>query len=218
MRSLILVLVLGTAAASLSGCFSQLKPLRGGSAVAPVKAGVTAVAGPAATITQPENPAAKSSQRVAATEEVVYVFPQATEVVTTTTEPSGTVISVVEKIPAGTRKVSLSKQETEQMLGASQQDDSREITAKLASMKPVQFAGIGLMVVAAAMFHPVARAAVGAGKEMQMTVAAVGAALVFAPMLLVGNEKLILVGGLVLIVAVFGLSRLSYYKAKADSR
>jgi len=181
------------------------------------KVSTTATA-PAATITQPENPAASSRQQVEATEEIVYVFPQATEVVTTVTEPSGAVVSTVEKIPAGTRKVASTKQKTEQLLGGAQKDDSREISAKLASMKPVQIAGVLLMLAAAAMFHPAVRVAVGAGKEMQMAVAAVGAALVFAPMLLVGNEKLILVGGLALLVAVFGLTRLSYYKAKADSR
>lgn len=202
--------------ATLAGC-SVLqpgpKPQRGGSATV---SRPTAVSPATATITQPENPTGSSKQETKEQEATTYIFPQATEVVTETKQPDGSSIVVTEKIPAGTKKIVSASRDVRQEIGAAQKDDSREITAKLASFKPVQYVGIALLLVAAAMFHPLVRGAIGGGKEIQMATAGIGVALIFGPSLFVGNERLILLGGLAVLLVTYGLSRLAYYKGKHD--
>ncbi len=200
---------------ALTGCLgTSPKPLRGGGATV---TGRTPQAAPSVTISQPDNPKGTSKQETKEQETATYVFPQATTVVTEVKAPDGTSTVVTENIPAGTRKITTNVRDVKQELGASQEDTSREISAKLASFKPVQFVGIALMLAAAAMFHPLVRAAVGGGKEIQMATAGIGVALIFGPTLFVGNERLILIGGLATLLVAYGLSRLAYYKGKNDS-
>jgi len=202
--------------AALAGCgvFQPgPKPQRGGSATV---SRPTAVSPATATITQPENPTGSSKQETKEQEVTTYVFPQATEVVTETKQPDGSSIVVTEKIPAGTKKIVSASRDVRQEIGAAQKDDSREITAKLASFKPVQYVGIALLLAAAAMFHPLVRGAIGGGKEIQMATAGIGVALIFGPSLFVGNERLILLGGIAVLLVTYGLSRLAYYKGKND--
>lgn len=202
--------------AALTGCgvfTASPKPHRGGSATV---IGKTPQAPSAVTIEAPENPKSTSKQETKEQEVTTYVFPQATEVITETKQPDGSSVVITEKIPAGTKKIVNSQRDVRQEIGASQKDDSREISAKLASFKPVQFVGIALLLAAAAMFHPIVRAAIGGGKEIQMATAGIGVALIFGPSLFVGNERLILLGGLAVLLITYGLSRLAYYKGKHD--
>jgi hypothetical protein len=212
-----LILLAGLAGMfALSGCAlfqSAPKPQKGGSATV-TRPSATAPA--SVTITQPENPTGSSKQETKEQEATTYIFPQATEVVTETKQVDGSSIVVTEKIPAGTKKIVTSSRDVKQEIGAAQKDDSREITAKLASFKPVQYVGIALLLVAAAMFHPLVRGAIGGGKEIQMATAGIGVALIFGPSLFVGNERLILLGGLAALLITYGLSRLAYYKGKHD--
>ena len=205
------LIFLAATCALLAGCALVTKPLKGGGAK------IATQKGPEVTIQQPDNPAASAKQEVKQQETETYVFPVETVKVTETKTTEGTVITVTEKIPAGTKKVTEIKNDTVQEIGPAQKDTSREISAKLASFKPVQFVGIALMLFAASMFHPLIRGAVGGGKETQMAAAGVGLVLIFGPSLFVGNEKLILLGGLATLLIAYGLSRLSYYKGKHDA-
>lgn len=166
----------------------------------------------------PDNPSTPSSQVTKDVKEEKFVFVQPTERVTETKLADGSVTRLTEVIPAGTVKVTSSTRDVAQQIGAAQKDTSREVTAKLASFKPVQYVGIALLLVAAAMFHPVVRAAVSGGKEVQMAAAAVGLTLVFGPAMFVGNERIILFAGIGGLFVIYALSRLGYYKGKADSR
>jgi len=208
---------------TLAGCALFTKapaPLKGGRAsIAGSAPSATAPASvsPTATIESPENPQTPTKQTSSEKAVTTYTFPTATTTTTETKQPDGTTITVTEVIPAGTKKTVNNAREVVQEIGSAQKDTSREITAKMASMKPVQFVGIALLLAAAAMFHPVVRTAVGAGKEFQAATAAIGLALVFGPSLFVGNERLILIVGLLSALGIYGLSRLSYYKAKHDA-
>lgn len=102
-------------------------------------------------------------------------------------------------------------------VGAAQADTSRETSARLASFKPVQLAGVGFLLFAAALFHPVLRKTVGGGKSVQVALAIGGIVLIFGPTLFVGRENLVL---LLIAVAVAGWwlnSRASYHEGRADS-
>lgn len=207
---------LSVVALLLGGCSffgSGLKPQKGGAATV-TKGSLTAPA--TVSIEAPENPKSSSKQETKEQETTSYVFPQATTVVTEVKQPDGSSTVVTEHIPAGTKKIVNSVRDVKQEIGASQKDDSREISAKLASFKPVQFVGIALLLAAAAMFHPAVRVAIGGGKEIQMATAGIGVALIFGPTLFVGNERLILIGGLATLLTAYGLSRLAYYKGKHD--
>lgn len=207
-------ITLGLACALLAGCSLIQKPQRGGSASITKPMGKTPAA---ATIQQPDNPSAAAKQEVVEHETETYIFPTETTRTTETKTTEGAVITVVEKIPAGTKKTVEIKKDTKQEIGPAQKDTSREITAKLNSFKPVQFVGIAMLVLAGAMLHPMIRTAIGGGKEIQMAAAGIGVALVFGPTLFVGNEKLLLIGGLATLLIAYGLSRLGYYKGKHDA-
>ena len=102
-------------------------------------------------------------------------------------------------------------------VGAAQADTSRETSARLASFKPVQLAGVGFLLFAAALFHPVLRKTVGGGKSVQVALAVGGVVLIFGPTLFVGRENLVL---LLIAVAVAGWwlnSRASYHEGLVDS-
>lgn len=208
-------LLAGIACALLAGCNVVQKPQRGGGASIskPTPSGTLATT----TIQQPDNPSAASKQEVVEHETETYVFPVETTRTTETKTTEGTVITVVEKIPAGTKKVVESKKDTKQEIGPAQKDTSREITAKLASFRPVQFVGIALLLAAGAMLHPLVRTAIGGGKEIQMAAAGIGVALIFGPSIFVGNEKILLISGLAALLIAYGLSRLGYYKGKHDA-
>lgn len=135
---------------------------------------------------------------------------------TTTTYSDGRVIVIEERLPAGTTTTKATKQNVNQQVGGSWQDTAREIAAKLGSFNKIQAFGVFFLLGAIAMFHPIVRKAVGAGKEIQMATAAVGVALIFGPALFVGNEKTILIVGVLGLLGWYGISRLSYYKGRVD--
>lgn len=201
----------------VSGCNTGApRPLKGG--VAKIEPVGNLAADVNLKLEPPDNPSTPSSQVVKEVKEEKYVFAQPTERVTETKLADGSVTKVVEVIPAGTVKVVSSTRDTNQQIGAAQKDASREISAKLASFQPVQYVGIALLLFAAAMFHPAVRIAISGGKEVQMATAAIGLTLVFGPILFVGNERIILFAGIGSLFVIYALSRLSYYKGKADKK
>jgi len=123
-----------------------------------------------ATVTQSENPQAPTAQT--------------TERIVETTTSVG-----------GTNQTVKTSERSSATIGAAQKDTAREIAAKLSSARPVQVVGVILILAALAMFHP-AVAAITASRTFQMATGAVGLFLIFAPFVVVGNEKLLLLAGI----------------------
>ena len=225
MNPFIIILVL-----ALAGCNAVPKPQRGGSASVSLGAGnpiglaaSTSLGGgqdtprTTAALQQPENPSAASSQAVNREESKQSVVPVPVVRVTETPQADGKVVRVTEQFAPQVLTSNI-KENTSTVLGAAHKDEGREIAAKLSAMRPVQFAGIAALLAAAAMFHPIVRTAVGGGKSVQMAVGGVGLLLIFGPSLFVGQEKLILVGGVIFACAAWGLSRLGYKEGHADAK
>lgn len=199
---------------TLAGCAGLApKPLAGGKARIPVGADArqrvpTIEAGgkvaPSAAvqsqdIEQPENPAQPASQTRSESERVELPLPAGSKVTTSNAQ-----LSTSNSQPAPGVSVELSAPstlkierttESGQHIGAAQKDTSREVAAKLASFKSVQWLGFILILASLAMFHPIVKA-VTQSSTLQMVTGAVGVFLIFAPAVVVGNEQLFLVLGL----------------------
>jgi hypothetical protein len=188
----------------LTGCSTLAKPQKPGrSTVAASRTNLTA------TLQQPENPLATSSQtteRITRTwaEPIAPLAPMIVSVPATTpplVEPRHSTPPPAPEpatTPAPARALlSESIERTSTTIGAAQKDESRTIAAKLASIRPVQYVGILLVLAALAMFHPVVKA-VTASTTLQIVTGAVGMLLLFAPLVIVGNEHLLLIAGIAL--------------------
>ncbi len=172
---------------------------------------------PQATLAQPENPNAESGQAITYERTTEVSIPVEASTTTATTFPDGRTVTVTETLPAGTVKRESVKQGVVQNVSGSWKDTARELGAKLASYRPIQFFGAALILSAAAMFHPVFRAVVGGGKSTQMAVASVGVLMVFGPSLVVGNEKILIVAGLGFLAWHYLSSRLAYKEGIVDA-
>lgn len=203
----------------LCGCTRNPPALRGGTATAHL-GGISAHLGSQVNLAQPENPAATSAQTVERTETQQTTAPAPiAQRVTETPDVSknGYVTRVTETFAPPPVLTHTVVEKTGTTLGAAHRDDSRTVAAKLASFRPVQLMGVGILLAAAAMFHPVVRKLAGAGKEFQLAAAGIGAAFVFGPAVVVGNEKLLLVVGLASLVFAWLLSRLGYKSGALDA-
>jgi hypothetical protein len=81
-------------------------------------------------------------------------------------------------------------------IGAAQKDTAREMAAKLSSLKGVVWIGVLVFLFgAASLFYPPLKLIVGSTTTSIMAIVA-GLALIVLPSLIVGNEILILAGGL----------------------
>jgi len=93
-----------------------------------------------------------------------------------------------------------------QSIGAAQKDVARELAAKLASARPVQYVGVLLVLAALAMFYPPIRV-VTMSATLQVVTGATGVALIFAPMILIGHEAELIFGALALVAVWFFVHR-----------
>lgn len=198
----------------LTGCglMGTVKPQKGGTAATTLGGAAPTVA----TFSQPENPGTPATQQLTRDETRQQVVPVPVARVTETPQPDGTVVKVTEQY-APQILTSTTKEQSRTEVGAAQKDNARETAAKLAAMRPVQFAGIAALALACAMFHPVVRVALGGGKMLQVYVAAAGIILIFGPSLVAGNETLILIGAVVLGAAVWGINRLGHKEGQLDA-
>lgn len=210
-------LVLCLSILALSGC-ATLKPQKGGRAdIWPVDQRGIESELPLASMQQPENPNSASTQESAYERTVETVYPVETVFTSVSKAPDGTETTKTEVLPAGTVKREILKHNVKQNVSPSWKDTAREIQAKLGSFKAVQWMG-GLMLVAAvSCFHPVVRTIIGGGKQIPMILAATGAALIFGPAIIVGNEKLFLIGGIIIPSIAYLLIRLSHKEGKEDA-
>jgi hypothetical protein len=194
---------------ALAACQRPAPPLRGGTATA-------TLTGPtAASLTPADNPAAESRQTVRREETRQTAAPVPLVRVTETPTATGTV-TVTEQF-GQPPLVQTIKEETATTLGASQQDTSREISAKLASFAPIRWAGLGFLAFSLACFHPLIRDVVGGGKTIPALAATAGIICIFGPALFVGRETLVLVLLATGLALAFLLVRLSHKEGQADA-
>lgn len=152
-------------ALALTGCMAPLKPGRSGV----VTGGVTA------TLLQSENPAVPSRQTTRETWTLPPGLPWT---------PAAPAVPVPWQV----------SRETETTIGAAQKDTAREVAAKLASFRGIQWLGalVFLFGAASAVWPPL-KALIGS-VTTSTVIAAAGLALIVLPSLIVGHELLILCG------------------------
>lgn len=171
-------------------------------------------------LTQPENPGSAASQNSERESETTLHIPAASRILETTrtTDEAGKAVEITRTIiPAeATTQSTRSREKKGTVIGAAQKDTSRELATRLASMRPVQYAGIVLILAALAMFHPVVRA-VTASVTLQIVTGATGLALVFAPMVVAGHEATILFAGLGLVAVWFFVHRHGRLQGMVDA-
>lgn len=212
----------GLAVAMLTGCHQQ-SPQKGGSAnVGPSLAqmGESSRSGegmPQAALAQPDNPTAKSAQSVSYERETVVTVPTESVVVTETVRPDGSRVVVTENFPSGTQKREHVKQGVQQTVSGSWKDTAREIGAKMAAAKPIQYVGVGALLFAAGgLFYAPLRVILGGGKQLPMAIGLIGVGLIVAPMLIIGNEALILIGCGVALFVYWLTIRVTRKEAEVD--
>ncbi|MEI6194284.1 MAG: hypothetical protein WCS42_08130 [Verrucomicrobiota bacterium] len=175
----------------LSGC--AIAPLKGGKATTSQLAGhiVQSVA-------QGENPAQSSRQDQETVRTKSYTVPAGSRMVEThvVTDAGGapatnaTALVITAPMPVVEHEETRAKTE----LGAAQKDTSRELSAKLASLKGIVWVGVALFLFGlASLFYPPLKLIIGS-VTTSIAITAGGVALMVLPSLIVGNELLILAG------------------------
>jgi len=107
------------------------------------------------------------------------------------------------------------KETMDTSIGAAQKNSYQDIAAKLSSMRPVQYVGIALLLFSIASFAwPPLRLIIGS-ITTSIIIGACGVGLIILPLLIVGNEMLILFGGLGLALGYFFIHR--YGKASGQN-
>lgn len=193
-----------------AGC-STFKPQKGGNAGSDLNAGSTNIS-----VNQPDNPAGKAEQAASREESRETPTSLPTAQTTTVKHPDGTVTETRVEFSSAVAKETIS-QSTKATVGPAQKDSARELAAKLASMRPIQYAGIACLLFAAAgLFYTPLRIVLGGGKQFPLAVGLLGAALIVAPQLIAGNETLILVGSAVAAFVYWMSLRLTRKEAEAD--
>jgi hypothetical protein len=168
-------------------------------------------------LAQPSNPDESStneSKRKETVEEPTHIVSSR---VTETTDDKGIVTTVREEFTPVMRK-NIVETSTATKVGGAYKDNSTEIMAKISAMRPVQYAGIGLMVAAAGiMFYAPLRILVGAGKQFPVALGVIGLGLVVSPQLIAGHETLIIVLAAIGVLIYWLSIRLTRKEAEADS-
>lgn len=136
-----------------------------------------------ASITQPDNPAAQSSQNYETVTEDTLTFSEPTRITESVNLPNGGFQTRTIFVPAGSTKGSKQTQKVGQVIGAAQKPS--ETASILGSFKWVQGLGVLVLLIGAVGFaHPAARLLIG-GKDTAMVVGLVGVGMIAGPFLLV---------------------------------
>lgn len=102
---------------------------------------------------------------------------------------------ITETVPGTTNKAAVVRtvERGETIIGASQKDTAREISARLSSLSGVVWIGVLVFLFGAASFvYPPLKILVGGSVTTSAIISASGLALIFLPSLLVGHELLLL--------------------------
>jgi hypothetical protein len=169
-----------------------------------------------ATLAQSSDPAAVSQQTVERQEALQEAAPLPSVRVTETPTPAG-IVRVTEQFGPPTILTHTVAEKTATTLGTAHRDESRAITARLASFRPMQFVGVAFLALALVSLHPVARAVIGGGKTIPTLAAALGLVLIFGPSLFVGRETLVLCLAVAGLGVAYLLVRLSHKEGLVDA-
>jgi len=176
---------------AFTGC--GIAPLKGGKASTVSKS----TQGIEQSVVQGDNPAAASRQDQETKRTKSYTVPAGSRMVETriVTEGGAPVTNsqvLLVSAPMAVTEHEATRATTE--LGAAQKDTARELSAKLASLKGIVWAGVGVFLFGlATMFYPPLKIIIGSVTTSAAIVAG-GLALVVLPTVIVGNELLILAG------------------------
>ena len=157
-------------------CSCRYIPTRGGSAA--VKPSSQPALASEVHLKQGDNAATGSEQEIDRTIDQTREYEP---ILTAPTAVSSTNSSVAYSTP--TKYTTHTTERIRTKLGAAQHDSSREISAGIRSMRPVQFAGIALVLAALAMFWAPVRA-VTQSSTLQIFTGAVGLVLIFLPLVI----------------------------------
>ena len=188
---------------ALAGC--TIAPLKGGRATTLSKP----TQGIEQTVVQSDNPAAVSKQDQETVRTKTYTVPAGSRLVETrvTADASGAPITNAQTMIISAPMVVTEHEETraKSELGAAQKDTSRELSAKLASLKGIVWVGVIVFLFGiASMFYPPLKAIIGSiTTSAAITVG--GLALIVLPTVIVGNELLIM-GGVAAAVGLWFLA------------
>jgi hypothetical protein len=188
MKNKIVILGLVT----LTGC--SMAPLKGGKAITVSKN----AQGIEQTVMQSDNPAATSKQDQETVRTKSYTVPAGSRLVETrvVADASGAPITNASALVLSAPMAVVEHEETRAKteLGAAQKDTARELSAKLASLKGIVWAGVVLFLFGlATLFYPPLKLLIGS-VTTSAAICAGGLALMILPSLIVGNELLILAG------------------------
>lgn len=180
----------GGSASIGSGIFGSIfKPTTTTTTTATGGSSGKADSGSIASITQPGNPSAASTQNYGMKRDEEMVYSQPTQIITETKQPDGSSVVVTEMVPAGSKKKSIISQNVGQVIGPSQKDTSGETAAHLASFKGIQWVGVLCFLGGiAGFFHPVVRTVIG-GKDTAMALGGAGLVMMFGPSLFVAYQN-----------------------------
>lgn len=201
-------------AALLTACQRLPHAQRGGTATATL----TGLPPPATTasVTQPDNPAAATTQTLERTETRQEAAPLPAVRITETPTPAG-IVRVTEQFGPPTILQHTVAEKTGTTIGPAQKDTAREIAAKLSSFAGIRWAGLGFLAFALGCFHPVVRAVVGGGKTIPALAAVAGVICIFGPALFVGHETLVLCLVAAGLAVAFLIVRLSHKEGQQDA-
>jgi hypothetical protein len=174
----------------LTGC--SMAPLKGGKARTVSKNAQSVEQ----TVVQSDNPAATSRQDQETVRTKSYTVPAGSrlEEARVTADASGTPITNATALVINAPMAVVEHEETRAKteLGAAQKDTARELSAKLASLKGIVWAGVALFLFGlASLFYPPLRAIIGSVTTSAAIIAG-GLALMILPTLVVGHELIIL--------------------------
>jgi hypothetical protein len=150
------------------------------------------------TVVQSDNPAATSKQDQETVRTKSYTVPAGSRLVETrvAADASGAPVTngtaLIVSAPMAVVEHEETRAKTE--LGAAQKDTARELSAKLASLRGIVWAGVAMFLFGlASLFYPPLKLIIGS-VTTSVAIAAGGVALMVLPSLIVGNELLILAG------------------------
>lgn len=199
MKQLLYLSILSTL---LFGCNSPR--IKGG------KSTYTSAAGAKVEMAQSQDPKDKSGYKVNYSQTKEFVIPAGSKIIFDALPvgvdmPVSNAVSVVLSSNMPVKLITTETMDTTQ--GAAQKNVIGETIAKLNSMRPVQFVGIAVMLFGILSFvYPPLRAIVGS-ITTSIVIAATGLGMLVLPLIIVGNEVLILLVGVGIAVGYFFVYR-----------
>lgn len=165
---------------------------------------------------QPSNPNESASASATRNETTEEPTPLVSSRITETKGRDGVVTIVREEFAPVMRKNRV-ETTSNTKVGGAHKDNSLEIVAKITAMRPVQFVGVALMVIAAGiMFYAPLRIVLGGGKQFPIALGFIGLGLVVSPQIISGHETVIIITAAIASLIYWLTIRLTRKEAESD--